>query len=73
MRKPAFCICENKDVDQLRSNCASDQRLCFRYIDRTIPLPYKFKFSSLWLSSVSVQPGWCRTWAEIPKTGCLVT
>ena len=22
MRKPAFCICENKDADQLRSNCA---------------------------------------------------
>ena len=22
MRKPAFCICENKDADQLRSNTA---------------------------------------------------
>ena len=32
MRKPAFCICENKDVDQLQSNSAADQRLCFRYI-----------------------------------------
>ena len=21
MRKPAFCICENNDADQLRSNC----------------------------------------------------
>ena len=38
MRKPAFCICENKDADQLRSYCAADQRLCFRYIDTTIPL-----------------------------------
>ena len=38
MRKPAFCICENKDTDQLRSNCAADQRLCFRYKDSTIPL-----------------------------------
>ena len=38
MRKPDFCICENKDADQLRSNCAADQRLCFRYTDRTIPL-----------------------------------
>ena len=28
MRKPAFCICENKAADQLRSNCAADQRLC---------------------------------------------
>ena len=24
-------ICENKDADQLRSNCAADQRLCFCY------------------------------------------
>ena len=23
MRKPAFCKCENKDADQLRSNCAA--------------------------------------------------
>ena len=38
MRKPAFCICENKDADQLRSNCAADQRLCFRYTDSKIPL-----------------------------------
>ena len=29
MRKLAFCICENKDADQLRSNCAADQRLVF--------------------------------------------
>ena len=21
MRKPAFCICKNKDADQLRGNC----------------------------------------------------
>ena len=33
MRKPAFCICENKDADQLRSNCKADQRLCFRNTD----------------------------------------
>ena len=38
MRKPAFCICENKDADQLRGNREADQRLCFRYIDGTIPL-----------------------------------
>ena len=29
VRKPAFCICENKDADQLRSNRKADQRLCF--------------------------------------------
>ena len=43
MRKPAFCICENKDADQLRSNCAADQRLCFRYTDSAIPLLPKCK------------------------------
>ena len=32
MRKPAFCICENKDADQLCGNRTTDQRLCFRYI-----------------------------------------
>ena len=29
MIKPAFCICENKDADQLRENREADQRLCF--------------------------------------------
>ena len=47
MRKPAICICENKDADQLRSNCTADQRLCFRYIVSTIPLPPKSEISSL--------------------------
>ena len=46
-RKPAFCICENKDADQLRRNCAADQRLCFRYTDSTIPLLPKSEISSL--------------------------
>ena len=31
MRKPAFCIYENKGADQLRYNRAADQCLCFRY------------------------------------------
>ena len=38
MRKPDFCICENKDADQLRGNREADQRLCFRYTDSIIPL-----------------------------------
>ena len=38
MRKPDFCICGNKDADQLRGNGEADQRLCFRYIDSTILL-----------------------------------
>ena len=35
MRKPAFCICENKDAEQLCGNREADQRLCFRYTDTT--------------------------------------
>ena len=47
VRKPAFCICGNKDADQLRGNRGADQRLCFRYIDSTIPLLPKYEISSL--------------------------
>ena len=47
MRKLTFCICENKDADQLRGNREADQRLCFRYTDSTIPLLPKSKISSL--------------------------
>ena len=47
MRKPTFCICENKDGDQLRGDREADQRLCFRYIDSTIPLFSKSEISSL--------------------------
>ena len=46
MRKPTFCICENKDADQLRGNREADQRLCFRYIDSAIPLLSKSEISS---------------------------
>ena len=73
MRKPAFCICENKDADQLRGNREADQRLCFRYTDSTIPLLPKSEISSLSPSSVTVQPGLCRTRSETPKTGFLTT
>ena len=45
VRKPAFCICENKDADQLRGNCEgnrkADQRLCFPYTDSTIIRNFK--------------------------------
>ena len=64
MRKPTFCICENKDADQLRGNREADQRLCFRYLDSMIPLLSKSEISSLWPSSVAVQPGLCRTRSE---------
>ena len=47
MRKPAFCLCENKDTDQLRGNREADQRLCFRHTDSVIPHLSKSKISSL--------------------------
>ena len=47
MGKPKFCICENKDADQLRGYREADQRLCFRCIDSTIPLLSKSEISSL--------------------------
>ena len=73
MRKPAFCICENKDADQLRGNREADRRLRFRYTDSSIPLLLKSEISSLYPSSVAVQPGLCVTWSETPKTGFLRT
>ena len=63
MRKPTFCICENKDVDQLRGNHReADQRLCFatRIVQSLFFLNPKFQASSnlLWLySPASVGPG----------------
>ena len=60
--KTGFLICENKDADQLRGNRKADQRLCFRYMDSTNPLPsIKYEISSPQSSSVVVQPGLCRT------------
>ena len=73
MRKPAFCICENKDADQLRGNREADQRLCSRYTDSTISLLPKYEISSLQPSSVAVQPDLCGAWSETPKTGFLTT
>ena len=73
MRKPFFLHMRRKDADQLRGNREADQRLCFRYIDSTIPLVPKYEISSLWPSCVVVQPGLCGTWSETPKTGFLTT
>ena len=47
VRKPDFCICENKDADQLRGDREADQRLYFRQLDRTIPLLSKSEISIL--------------------------
>ena len=62
MRKPAFCICENKDADQLHGYREADQRLCFalRIVQFLYYLNPKFQASShlLWLySRVRVGPG----------------
>ena len=65
MRKPAFCICKNKDADQLCGNHAADQGLGFLYIDSAIPLLSKFE--------LTVQPGLCQTRLETQKTGFLAT
>ena len=46
VRKPFFCMCE-KDADHLCGSREADQRLCFRYMDSTIPLVSKSKISSL--------------------------
>ena len=64
MGKPTIFIGENKDADQLRGDREADQRLCFRYTDSTFPLLSKSKISSLYLSSVLVQAGLCRTCSE---------
>ena len=73
MRKPDFCIGENKDADQLRGNREADQRLCFRNTDSTIPLLPKYEITSVLACYVTVQPGLCGTWAETSKTGFLTT
>ena len=61
VRKPDFCLGENKGADQLRGNREeAGQRLCFCYTDSTISLLSKFKISSLESPSVLVQLGCVR-------------
>ena len=47
VRKPDFCLGENKGADQLRGHREADQRLCFRYSDSIIPLLLIAKISSI--------------------------
>ena len=72
MGKPTICVGENKGADQLHSNCKADQRLCFRYTDSAIPLLFKSKISSLYPSSVTVQPGLCWMWTKTQNVGFLM-
>ena len=62
--KKTFCICENKNADQLHGNCEADQHLCFLYIDSKIPLLSKSELSRLYPSSAIAQPGLCRSRSE---------
>ena len=73
MRKLAFCICENKDADQLLGNREANQCLYFHYLDSTIPLLSNSEISNLYPSPEAVQPGLCRTWSATTKTGFLTT
>ena len=48
MRKPTIGICENKDVDQLRSYSEADQRLCIvQFLFYLVP---KFQAPTLYIS-----------------------
>ena len=73
MEKPDFCLCENKDADQLCSNCTADQRLCFRYTDSTIPLLLIAKTSNVCFFSETVRTALCRTGLEISKISFLAS
>ena len=61
MRKPTFCICKNKDVDQLCGNREADQRLFATQIEQSLFfLNPKFQASSHLLqlySLICVGPG----------------
>ena len=71
MRKPEFCLGENKGADQLRGNREADQRLCFRYTVSIFPLLLISEISSFYAASGTVHVGLCQTWSETPKTGFL--
>ena len=62
MRKPEFCICENKDADQLRGNREADLISAFVFATWIVQSLYflnpKFQASNhLLYSPVSVRPG----------------
>ena len=73
MKKTAFCMCEDKGIDQLHRNSATDQHLGLLYIDSTIPstIPLLPKSESNLPYSVPEQPGLCHTWSET-QTGFVV-
>ena len=44
--------------------CTADQGLCFRFIDKTIPLLLQSEILSFQLDSMTVQAGLCQAWLE---------
>ena len=73
MRKQDICLRENKDAEQLYSNCTNDQRLLFRYTDNKIIILLKSKKFKLLALSMTVQPGFCQTLSKTPMTGFLAS
>ena len=61
VRKPDFCLCENKGAHQLRNNCEADQHLCVRYTDSAISLLLKSEISSFEPATMTAQVGLCQT------------
>ena len=60
MRKPAFCICESKDADQLRGQLISEFVFATRIVQNLYFLNSKFQASSNVLSlyrPVCIGPG----------------
>ena len=73
-RKPTIFICENKDADELCSNCTTHYRLCFRYSESTIPLLLKtqnFKLPACFCACTT-RFGLCRTCSETHIVGFLM-
>ena len=68
LRRPHFCLCENKGADQLCSYCTADQRLCFCHSDSTTSLLPNSKISSFQPASETVQASLCQTRSETQKT-----
>ena len=71
--KTRFCLCENKGADQLCSNCIADQRLCFRYADRTIPpglrkllARYSYQLANLYYDTLHPFPS--RRMADVERS-----
>ena len=68
MRKPDFCIWENKDTDQLRGNREADHAFVF-----TIQIVQSIFYLNPKFQASSHLPDLCRTWSETTKTGFLTT